>query len=516
MSTLVLPPEKKLILPPDPSWAPLYYTKPKRVENRMEDVADFTSTVMTAERGMRKNESLHLTDWQKWAASLILEEKEDGFLRHRQFLLGLPRKNGKSMLGSAIALERLLWGTAGSGIFSAAKDREQAKVVFNYAKRQVKGSPVLSRVFKCYRDVIENVKTQATYRAISSDAMSAQGLSIELAIADEIHGWTATQAEEFWAALTEASGDLDESMVLAITTAGKNLESLLGGLYEAGIINAELDESPDDSLGFIWWGAAEDADIYDEDVWKQANPNLAEGLYKWEEIRGKFDLATKSKSGNINAFKRYRLNQWVRSDSNQMYITPFHWKQIEKPEAVIGKGRKICIGFDGSLSDDSTGFVAVDLETGLMEVLASWHRDYTNDEWVVPRDEVLAEQKRIFAEYDVVKMYCDDSFFQTDVMGWAKVHRGRVERIPQSNTRLVPMTEQMKLDIIAQEVSHNGDKKLREHFMNACLSDNGRIYKEARGSKNKIDLAMCAILANAARNRILRRGKAPGRAIVLS
>lgn len=512
MSSLLLP-EKKLILPPKPEWEPLYWTKPKSWANRGEDIAEFTSTVMTAERGARQGENLELTEWQKWATSLILEEKPDGNLRHRQFLLGLPRKNGKSMIGSAIALERLLWASGGDQIYSAAKDREQAKVVFGYAKRQVKASPVLSRYFKIYRDVIENKRTGGTYRAMSSDAMSAQGLSIALAVADEIHGWTATQAMEFWAALTEASGDLAESLILAITTSGHNLDTLLGILYEAGIANSEMDEGPDNSLGMIWWGAPEDADVFDEETWMKANPNLREGLYEIDEIRGAF--ATASTTGDLNKFKRYRLNQWVRSDGNTMYITPFQWKQAEKPGESIAKGRKITVGFDGSLSDDSTGFVAMDLETGLIEVLASWHRDYSNDSWTVPRDEVLAEQKRIFSEYNVVKMWCDDAFFQTDVQKWARINRGVVERIPQSNTRLVPATEQMKIDLVSGEIFHGGDTKLREHFMNAVISDNGRVYKDARGSKNKIDLAVCTILANGARNKMLRRGRAAGRAISL-
>lgn len=513
MSALLLP-TQKLILPPDEAWAPLHYTKPKYGFHRGDDISDFTKTLMTAERGARKNAPLELTRWQKWATSLILEEKPDGNLRHRQFLLGLPRKNGKSMIGSAIALERLLWATGGDQIYSAAKDREQAKVVFAYAKRQVLASQQMSRVFKCYRDTIVNIKTGGIYKAMASDAMSAQGLSIALAIADEIHGWTAGQAQEFWAALTEASGDLDESLVLAITTAGAQMDSLLGSLFEAGIENSEMAEGPDNSLGMIWWGAPDEADVFDEGTWIQANPNLAEGLYNWDELRGAFDTA--AKTGDLNKFKRYRLNQWVRSDGGNMYVTPFHWKQAERSGISIKKGSRITVGFDGSVSSDSTAFVGIDLDTGTIEVLAAWHKDPANDEWTVPRDEVNKELHRIFAEYDVIKLWADASFFATDVQAWFARYRGRVEKIPQSSQRMVPMTENLKLDIISGEVTHSGDRKLREHFMNAVTGDNGMIYKQHRGGKEKIDLAVCTILANGARNMLLRRGKAPGRAITLN
>ena len=46
---------------------------------------------------------LVLRDWQKELLSHVFARDEDGGLRHRVALLGLPRKNGKSALGSLIA-----------------------------------------------------------------------------------------------------------------------------------------------------------------------------------------------------------------------------------------------------------------------------------------------------------------------------------------------------------------------------------------------------------------------------
>lgn len=502
---LFLPPEKKLYLPPNPKWAPLYYTKAKSELTRGEDVADFARTLMKPPRGVREGLPLELLPWQRWAVDLILEEKEDGHLRHREFLLGVARKNGKSMLGTVLALERLLWGKPGTRIYSAAKDREQAKLVFNYAKATVLASPSLSRLLKCFRDTIENVKTGATYRAISSDAMSAQGLSIEMCIADEPHAWEPNQEYEYYAALSEASADLAESLLVLISTAGKSKDSLLGTLYETGVENSEMNESPDNSLGFIWFGAPDDADVFDEEVWKKASPSLAEGITNLDYVRGKLDSAMKM--GKLGGFKRYQLNQWGRSDGQTSWVTQFQWKQAETLGKEIPKGARITVGFDGSLSDDSTAFVGIDIETGLIEVLASWHRDYSDDNWTVPRKEVNDAFERIMTEYDVAKMWVDSSFWQTDVQTWQKKYRQRIENIPQSNTRLTSPTEQMKIDLVSGELFHAGDKKLREHFMNAVLSDNGRIYKEKRGSRNKIDLAMCAIMANGARNKVLGKNQ---------
>lgn len=515
MSKLLLPSEKQLILPdeinpPHPSWAPLYYTKRKSPLSRGEDVADFALTAMTATNGLRHGKPLDLGQWQRWGLDSMFEEDDFGRLRYDTFLLGVPRKNGKSMIAAAIALEALFFAADGTQIFSAAKDRDQAKIVFNEVKRQINNNPFLQKVLKPYRDIIVNTKTGAIYKAVSSDAMSFQGYNPYITIADEIHGWLPGQAEDFWAAIKNASNNLPEFLTIAISTAGKQLDTLLGVLYEKGVRIANGEEE-DDAFGMAWWAAPDDADVEDENVWKRANPNIGEGIMEMRQFRKSYKLA--STTGKLHEFKRYQLNQWVRTDGLDSYLTPFHWVEAAKPGATIPKGAKITVGFDGSVNEDSTGFIAVDLETGLLEILDCWEKDYSDPNWVVPRDEVLAAQVRIFKEYDVVKMWCDPAFFQSDVDIWAKQNRGRVERIPQSNARMVPMTEQLKIDMLNGGVFHGDDNRLRRHFMNAVQDDTGKVKKEKRGSKNKIDFVVCAILANGARNKVLRRGISRGRAI---
>lgn len=511
MSQLILPSKQELIMPA-PEWEPLHWTKPILPINRGDDIIDFAETALTASKGMKAGLPFKLTAWQEFAVKLILEENADGTLRYKRFCVGIPRKNGKSILGTVLALERLLYGSEGTQIYAAARDRPQARIVFDEARKQVRKSQLLSENMKVYRDAIENKKTGAIFRAASSDAMSFQGYGPELTVCDEMHAWQSGQAEEFWAAVNQASGDLSESLVVALSTAGRAKDTLWGELYEKGvrIINGE---EKDDAFGLLWWGASEEADPFDENEWYKSNPNLAEGLLSVKDLRD--TLALDVSTGNLGQFKRYRLNQWVRSDGNDMYVTPFHFMEAERKGQKIEKGARVAIGFDGSVSDDSTAFVAIDIETGLLEILACWERDYSNPDWTVPRHEVLEAQKRIFEEYQVEKMWCDPAFFQSDVENWARTHRRVVERIPQSNARMVPMTEQLKLDLISNFTTHGGDPRLRKHFLNAVQDENGKVKKDKRGSKNKIDFAVCSILANGARNKILGRGKKSTQAIIL-
>ena len=45
-----------------------------------------------------------VTPWQAELLGSVFERREDGLLRFRRVLIGLGRKNGKSLLGSLIAL----------------------------------------------------------------------------------------------------------------------------------------------------------------------------------------------------------------------------------------------------------------------------------------------------------------------------------------------------------------------------------------------------------------------------
>src|SRR5438876_11860862 len=51
---------------------------------------------------------LELRLWQRQILAHVLARRADGKYRHRQGLIGLARKNGKSSLGAALALYGLL------------------------------------------------------------------------------------------------------------------------------------------------------------------------------------------------------------------------------------------------------------------------------------------------------------------------------------------------------------------------------------------------------------------------
>ena len=503
------------VLPaPNPDWAPAWSVPSLSSRSRGADVTDFAATLLRASRGFKTGEPLEFTNWQSWLMERLMEEHPDtGLLRFRRAVIGVPRKQGKSLIGSALALEHLVYGPQGGQVYSAAADRAQAKIVFGEARQQVLNNPTLSRVIKVYRDALEMPSKGSVYRALSADAMRAHGLAPSLVVADELHAWPSsasnTRGDELWEALTQGSADRPESLVVGITTAGGHTDTLLGRLYEHGkrVAAGEID---DPQFGFWWWEAPQDADPTDPETWRVANPNLAEGLLDV----GDFEAAIASAgSAGFAGFQRYRLNQWVRL-AGEGFVSPHFWAEAKR-ETGIPEGATVTAGFDGSVSGDATGIVICDVATGTLAVHAVWEPDPQDPDWTVDRADVNAAIEKMFEKYDVKMLWCDPSFYEPDVLEWSKRWRNRVERIPPTNHRIAPLSQQFLADLVAKDLGHDGDKRLERHVLNAVATEAGSFKKEKKASPRKVDLLACAVLANGARQATKDRQKTKKRAMIL-
>ncbi|NBW22477.1 MAG: terminase large subunit, partial [Caulobacteraceae bacterium] len=330
-----------------------------------QTVVDFAKTFLHVSKGVRAGEPLVLVDWQVALLDRLFERRADGLLRFRRSLIGLGRKNGKSLLGSVIALNGLIEGEPGAEVYSAAGDRQQARVVFNEAKWQISQSSALSGVCKVYRDVIEVPSTGAIYRVLSSDAKLQQGLNPSTVIFDELH---VQPNDDLWNALTLGSGARKDPMIVAITTAGFDLDTVCGRLYNYGK-EIVAGTKQDERFGFFWWEAPADCQIHDRDAWAQANPNLAEGLLDMQDME-----VSMMQTAEV-AFRRYRLNQWVRTDG-ESWLPKGAW-ELCRSEDELDPNIPVFVGIDMALKHDSIAVVvAQPLESGRIVVRAKiWHPD---------------------------------------------------------------------------------------------------------------------------------------------
>jgi phage terminase large subunit-like protein len=218
--------------------SPLHLTKVPAADIRRGDGAeflDFTQFLRVTKDSVGGNagEPMVMRDWQNDMLGRLFARKENGRLRHRQALIGVPRKNGKSALGAGIALYALAFGIKGGEVYSCAADKEQARIVFGTAKKMLELEPQFGSMFKCYRDAIEFPSAGSVYRVLSAEAFTKEGLNPHAVLFDEVH---AQPNRELWDVMSLATGARVEPILVGITTAGvksdsSGADSLCYGMY---------------------------------------------------------------------------------------------------------------------------------------------------------------------------------------------------------------------------------------------------------------------------------------------
>lgn len=453
--------------------------------------------------GGRSGDLIKLRPWQANLCSMLYARREDGRRRHRRALIGLPRKNGKSAIGSGHALYGLLWAGDGAEVYSAAADKEQAKIVFSVAKRMVEMDPALSKIIKPFRDVLEVPETGSIYRALSSEAFTKEGLNPSAVIFDELH---AQPNDELYDVLSNAFGARVDPLLIAITTAGTKTditgnESVCYRLYKHGVDVARgVDDDP--SFFFAWWGASDADDPALPATWEKANPGFGD-LLDPEDFEANLKQATAK--GTLNDFKTKRLNMWV--DSSQAWLPDGWWDKCatlsEGDWSVPPKG--VVLGFDGSRNGDNTALVAVTVEhEPKVRVLDLWARpDDKSAEWQVPRGEVKDAIRKACEEMNVVEFAYDEWLWQDAIDELSEeIKRRDGEELfvayPQTPSRMGPATQRFYELVQNRKIRHNGDPRLARHLGNAQIKTDergSRLVKDARNSARKIDLAVAAVMA---------------------
>lgn len=387
----------------------------------------------------------------------------------------MPRKNGKSTLGAALAIYALVCLGPAAHVYSCAGDRKQASIVFDEAKRMVRADPELSELLRIQRWHIEG-PNDSIYRVLSADAQLQQGLNPTFVIFDEVH---VQPNRDLWDAMVLGMVR-PGAMIVGITTAGYDRTSLAWDLYERGK-RGEF---------FFWWREPADphADWRVPSVWAEANPALGDFLpfYVLEED---------SKTTPESAYRRYHLNQWTTTHS--AWLPHRAWDDIADLERIFDPAEPFVAFFDGSWSSDSTGLVSETLERPHLSVRGHWTPDAG-----LGHIDMSAVEKVVV---EVLRMPgCRDFAFDSarfpDLF-----HRLEAEGYPitawptNSLARMVPACQEFYEAVVGKRLTHDGDPRLAEHIANAVLKEDrygARIVKEAKSSHRKIDLAVCAVGAH--------------------
>jgi phage terminase large subunit-like protein len=477
---------------------PRWLTKTTPAERRRGDGDDVARFVEAYCRITKKTIAGNVGDLlvlRKWQRDDILgglfARRADGRRRHRTGLIGLPRKNTKSTIGSGIALFGLMAEDDGAEVYSCAGSRDQARIVFGVAKRMVELDPELSSECKPYRDAIEVPSTGSVYRVLSSEAPLQEGLNPTLVVFDELHvqpDW------ELWNTMQLAFGARVDPLLVGITTAGVRSDSTGGdsvcySLYQHGR-RVVLGEIEDPSFFFAWWEAAEGADHRDPKTWRQSNPGYGD-LIDAEDFESTVRRTPESE------FRIKRCNQWVADMTSWLPTGAFEKRADRSVE--VSAGETIVIGFDGSYSGDSTGLVGCTLN-GHLFVVDAWEKpDGATHEWRVDIADVEQAIRDACGRWRVVEIACDPYRWQRSMQALLEEGWPIVEWPTSSPARMVPACAKFYDGVMGGTLTTDGDQRLERHVRNAVVKRDRfgpRIVKDARESPRKIDLAVCAVIAH--------------------
>lgn len=289
---------------------PYYYD-----ESKAQEVIDFAEKLTIAEGDTPKPVRLH--GFQDFIfGSLYGWRNSKGFRRFRLSYIEMARQNGKSFCNGINASYIGNFSGYNYGqLYLVATKQDQAKIVFDEVVKFINSDEDLGELFvvKDYKSEIECKLTNSKIKALSRDTKKIDGFRPLFGSVDEYH---AHETNQMYKLLEGGTGNLDETLISIITTAGFNLNS---PCYEMRQVAEQiLRRSFYKETQFVAiFTMDKNDDIWDPLNWQKANPLTCctqDGIDRMKDIAETAKLA----GGNeLRDFMTKRLNIWVQSADNQ-------------------------------------------------------------------------------------------------------------------------------------------------------------------------------------------------------
>jgi phage terminase large subunit-like protein len=465
-------------------------------------------------------QKIELQPWQIFILTTVFGwvSKETGLRRFRIAYIEVPRKNGKSTFSSGVALYCLVAdGESGAEVYSAATTRDQAKIVWQDAKAMVDRTPNLQSAFGVSTTAFAIVQlgTGSSFKALSAEGETLDGLNIHCAIIDELH---AHPTRRVYDVIETATGSRSQPLVWNITTAGSNRSGIC---YEIrGYACKVLDGvSPDETFFGIVYTLDEEDDWTNLATWAKANPNYGISV-KPDDIARLCDKA-KSLPSAQNNFLTKRLSVWVNADIALFSSAGWEKCKDEKLTEEDFIGAPCWVGIDLAPRHDFCAVAKVfrrDLEDGVhfyvftrhylseVEVEESTNAQYQGwamQEWIktnpgnVTDYGVIEEDLQIDSNSYQLQEVCYDKFsahqFSTRMMeaGFPMVEVGATV------ANFSEPTKKLEALIAEGKIHHNGDPVLAWEISNVVghYDRKDNVFPVKERPENKIDGVIALIMA---------------------
>ena len=326
-------------------------------EARAANVIRFIERFCHHVKGALGGQLLKLEPWQKAVfANLYGWRRPDGTRRYREALVYIPRGNSKTTMGAAIVFIHLFTDReAGAELYSAAAERDQARLCFDVVTGMIRSSPEWRGDADLFKYSI--VVRDKSYKALSAEAGSKHGFSPQLVVNDELH---AHRTPELTNVLATGTLKRAQPLVIHLTTADYEREgSVCNDKHDYACRVRDNHGDPlqpgyDPAFLPVIYEATKEDDWTDPCVWRKANPNYEVSVphdYLARECR-----RAKEDPSYENTFKRLHLD--IRTEQADRLLP------VERWDACLGElpdltGQRCWCGLDLGATRDFTAFVAV-------------------------------------------------------------------------------------------------------------------------------------------------------------
>ncbi|WP_408869227.1 terminase large subunit [Brochothrix campestris] len=247
--------------------------------DRAQHVIDFIEKYCKHSKGKMGGKPIVLELWEKaMLASIFGFIDIEGNRKYQRAILIIGKKNGKSLIASAVALYlQVADGEPGAEIYAVATKKDQAKIIWNESRSMVRKSPALRKRIKTkVAEISSEEFNDGVYKPLASDSDTLDGLNVHGALMDEFHQWK--HGRPLYDIIVDGIAAREQPLIFMTSTAGVIREDIYDEIYdeaEMTISGYDLDDGYSDERSiFFVYELDKREEWKDEDCWKKANPGL--------------------------------------------------------------------------------------------------------------------------------------------------------------------------------------------------------------------------------------------------
>jgi phage terminase large subunit-like protein len=343
-------------------------------EERADKAVDFFTNHLAHTKGRWAGSPFILEDWQAddiirplFGTEALYEEQGLWLRRYRKAYIELPKKNGKSELGSGLALQGLFAdGEPSPEVYSVATTKSQAGIVFNVAASMVKRDRGLAKKAKVYASkiahhgIIELPHVEGIYKVIPGDESSDDGINPSRVVLDELHRF---KSRGIYDLIDDSFIARTEPLFVILTTAGEEDQNHAAWELHEYAREVELGVIDDPHLfSYMRYATKEETDgdgWLNEDLWHRVNPAMSFNPGMLESLR-EAAMKARSSPAKLVAFKRLRLDVWLSKSAASIdkLVDLGAWDRSAGMNVSLGN-RPRGVGVDMAATTDMTAAVAL-------------------------------------------------------------------------------------------------------------------------------------------------------------